>query len=64
MCEDLAQCAFELKSVVSDLKVEKGSLKVINGEFGANATRLEMTLKIAHDEMGQVGNNKQENWCA
>ena len=45
MCQDLGQCAYELNSVVLDLKLEEGSLKMINDEFGANVIRLEMALK-------------------
>ena len=45
--ENLNGCATELKSIISNLKVEEGTLKVINDEFRANVTRLETTLKTA-----------------
>jgi len=45
--EDLSKCTTEFRDVFSDLKVEEGSLKGLNDEFGPNVERLKTTLKSA-----------------
>ena len=45
ICVYLTQCVSKLSSVILDLKVEQGSLKVSNDDFGANVARLKMMLK-------------------
>ena len=45
VCEDLTRCDVELNSIISDLKVQEGSLKVFNYELRANIERLETVLK-------------------
>jgi len=47
VCENLGHCATELKSIILDLKIKEGTLKVTNGEFGANRVRLETALKTS-----------------
>jgi len=44
VCDDLLKCASDFKDVLSNLKVEEESLKVLNDEFKANVKRWEMTL--------------------
>ena len=51
--EELNWCASKPNDVISDLKVEKGSLKILNDEFKANVLRLETTLKATQEEVVQ-----------
>ena len=55
MYENLKRFITELKSTISDLKVQEGTLKVINDEFVANVVRLEKALKTARAEASQEG---------
>jgi len=49
--EDLTRHVAELYDVLSNLKLEEGSLKVLNDEFEANVKRLKATLKFAQVEI-------------
>ena len=53
VCEYLTRCAFGVNSIIAHLKVEEGSLKVSNDEFGAEVDRLRIAPKAAKAEVGQ-----------
>ena len=50
VCENMKGYAIELKSIISYLKVEERTFKVINDEFGANVATLNTTLKTTQAE--------------
>jgi len=59
VCEDLLKYAAKFKDVLSDLKVEEGLLKVLNGEFGANLERLETAFNSGQVELQRESNETE-----
>ena len=47
----MTRCASKLNTVISDLKIEKRSSKVINDEVRANGEMLEIALKTTQAEV-------------
>ena len=48
--ESLKGCAIELRSIISNLKVEEETLKVIKDEFRKNIVQVEKALKTTQAE--------------